>query len=476
MFWNELRQPWSIAIITAAVLLAALLLHDRYRTPPYEWPNHPEGIPADEFAFAEKNGIEWQTLDMPALLSVEVARMSQQPLDGVLPSQSICEGEDCRSPMELTASAIADLRRLREYNGDALRLIYMVSRSGEGAGMRVNPGPMDEQVLRHNVAGMAEPVVYCDLLLHTVEGDPRGALRAMNAIYRICEAVSVFPTGAHQESRAAILKRAHQTVPVLANRLRLKPRHWRELHAMAVRAAEGFEQNMRDSIEFEASLALLPYVRQDDDSYRQPWSIRPWRRPPIEDPLVALRFVYSALTGHEHAARMGIVRFARENRRSYDTREHILDTNERHGLRVPSDGGIEHSFYLAHQHLAWAVAFPGLIRVAAAVDCHRQTHGAFPESLQAIGPDCLPNDIETLFQDPLGTSGEDDPRYRFRHTPRGVLIYSLGRDRYDDTAHIHNVTAMVNPDGHGRRVLYGTEGDDIGFELLTDLPKDEVAP
>ncbi len=89
-------------------------------------------------------------------------------------------------------------------------------------------------------------------------------------------------------------------------------------------------------------------------------------------------------------------------------------------LLRPATWELKNSFWPLHYTLPTCVAFPQLLRVAALVDGHRQRHGAYPESLEAVGADTI--------QDPFGKGA-----LGYIATEQGVKIYSLGRNGLDDT-------------------------------------------
>jgi len=486
MLSQELRRPWALAVMFTVTLACTVLLYDRWRVQPYAWPGHPDGVPGTAWHFALKHGLvnakaEGQSFDA----AIRMIRSLPADSDNALPSTSFCMPSDCDSPLDLSEEALQALKDLRALNRMAL----------DAAFESADSIPFGPKALVYTARGYStvEPplsawelggLLSYELTFCTAEGNFDGALRALEARYKVSESLAHCPLGPDQWDRVNHLAAAHEMLPVLANLMRLDTAQWDRLLALSREAGgQPLMQNIRDSMDFNAAIILQHYLepRLIHNPTRIP---NPSWFPASDMPLsrftaeLAANAAFAAL-GLERLDQSATARFTRGNRVQFDPFGDLLYSMDSHDELYEIAGGLyEVSMWygVILRQLGACVLYPDLARAAAAIDCHRQQHGAFPPSLDELSAECMraeaagPEAVALLFNDPYGSGP-----FQYRATERGVVVYSLGPNRYDDTLQFqkHREEALAkNPKAVQQFNQQTGYLDDIRFELLTALPSE----
>jgi len=486
MLSQELRRPWALAVIFAVTLACAVLIYDRWRVQPYTWPGHPDGVPSTASDAALKHGLEHVNADGQSFESaIRMVRSLPPDADRALPSTSFCMPSDCDSPLDLSAESLQALKDLRALNRNALDAAFETADS-------IPFGPKPLVLYAQGYRSVYGPLSWSklggllshELTLCTAEGDIDGALRALDTRYRLAESLAHCPMSIDQFYRVNLLAGAHEDIPVLANRMRLDAAQWDSVMALS-RGPELAQlvENIRASMEVNAAIALRHYL--EPSLIHNPTRIPDPQWHPASDVPVS-RFTTElaanaafAVFGLERLDQNAIARFTRGNRAHFDPFGELRYSIDTHNELYRALSGLSEvsTWYRSIQRrLGACVLYPDLIRAAAAIDCHRQTHGAFPASLDELSAECIraeaagPEAVALLFNDPYGSGP-----FQYRATEHGVVVYSLGPNRYDDTlAHQQRREKELarRPKAAQASNQQSNYGDDIRFELLAGLPCD----
>ena len=98
-------------------------------------------------------------------------------------------------------------------------------------------------------------------------------------------------------------------------------------------------------------------------------------------------------------------------------------------------------------------------RIMIALQIHRRLHGAYPETLDALAPDILPE---------IPVDSLSGGAFVYRLDGDGYLLYSMGRDGIDDSA---GITGPIDPAAPPPSMRY--QNTRSGTDLPLNLSRDE---
>ncbi len=457
MLAKELRQPWSIAALAIVILLASVLLYDRWRTPPYEWPVHPDGIPRNLVALEEKRNVtfEWEPQDALSRLASALLRLPE-PLLERLPGGSLCDEPDCESPLQLTPENIEAIQQFCAINRYVLDQAYAAAAamppvSQQSNGMTLSPQDYDHYL----ESDPLRQAFHLDMMRCTLAQDNDGALRSVEAMGSVADLYADSANLLEQSCRVILMHRICNSIEVLVNRLELQPREWERLIALASAPLDDLQRDFRAAFEYEAMEAmrngiptLLALWRDDLHGQLHPYTVSLF---PFSTGELSAEALFS-LAGFGRYDRTLLVRLAQSNRQEFDLLGGVV--NDDWDIKILTPGLMKlRTFYFSSRDLARIAVFPSLLRAAAALDCHRNTHGAFPESLAAVDASCV-SDPTIAFKDPLGKGD-----LGYRKTENGVVVYSVGQNRLDEYEQYEAFRKTQRSNGDMGNI------DDIRFEL-----------
>lgn len=424
MFTQELRRPWSIAVMVGILLALGLLLHDRVRTPLYQWPENPDGIPANEFQlFAHKREPVEHSPD-PMLQAVEALKPDRSYTFD-LPGIAICDEDDCNSPLRIDEAQAKAVRSYCRLQREALREIHKRAKHISFGDVK----PSERLVLnfRHGTVGSRQRLhfaLYQEMLLHTFDHDIDGALRSIESMFKLAQSFAAYADADGQYLRLTNLTQTYNAIRVLIHRVSLQPEHWKRLIELTVEASSGLDENIRLAFEYEATELLNHYGYPRMNTFRILYGEEVYREFGLSIPLNAGEIVAQSifsLAGFEHSDKASLVRLTLSHRDSFKAQGGFGAELSKHSPFVhPGSFEMKNRFLPMVYTLPTCVAFPELLRVAALLDEHRQRHGTFPETLEAVGGEVIQDPYRAS---PLG----------YLATERGVKIYSVGRNGVDDT-------------------------------------------
>ncbi|MBI1317859.1 MAG: hypothetical protein GC168_02785 [Candidatus Hydrogenedens sp.] len=478
MLLHELRRPWALAAIAAAALVCALLLFDRWRTQPWQWPGNPEGIPSGLSGYMAKHHLDVDYWTYPQMSSAStLAQVLSAETRMELPPTTFVTAQESGLTLPLPRSAIDAMRELHDRNRESLAMAYKTA-----ALITFDETPVRTMLRRefsmserrYSSRNLQEVLQY-EIMLCATEHDFAGAIRALETFYKLAESDAPYPAIPDQWNRVYTLIKAHNSVALLCNLMPLSRGQWDEVMALSRKPGRLLLDDIRDAMEYTAMQELakpsgfrhtgISNIRPVNDDFWYPQF--PYFTSEIFDSAVY------AITGRERMDQTAAARFAIENSRHFgpfDTLAYDRDSHRSVYQYAIALNDITQAASGLERNAGACVLYPALIQAAAAISCFRDQFGRFPDTLDEIPADCLrslqdgPEAIGVLFNDRYVNR-----TFQYRRTSRGVVVYSVGFNRRDDTLDddLRWQNIVENKPGLARTMPRNENyGDDIRFEIL----------